>query len=1208
MAGLARLSLANRAVVMLLSLIIVGFGLFSMTTLKQEIYPSLTIPGANVVAVYPGASSGTVERDVSRPLEDAVKGVDGVTGVTSVSSTNVSTVSVEWDYDLDTNDMENKVRAAVESARAQLPADVDPRVSVGSTDDIPVLVIAVSSDKDTGELSAQLNDTALSTLRAIPGVRDATLSGEETHEVVITTRQADLDRLTVDPSQIPQMLQAHKSVLPGGKITQQGQDINVQVGSTLRSVEDVRAIHLQGTDGPVPLGEVADVAEVPVEASSISRVNGRPSLTLAVTKTIDANSVSVAHAVKDALPGISRDIGGNTSFATVFDQSPWIEQSIHDLGVEGGLGLVMAVLVILVFLRSARSTIITAISIPMSLLIAVIALFATDYSLNLLTLSGLTVAVGRVVDDSIVVIENIKRHVSEGETFGTPLIIGAVREVAGAITSSTITTVAVFLPLGLVSGEVGELFRPFALTVGVALLASLIVSLTLVPALAYWFMKPTPKQRAHQAKPAGGFHESSETGLQKAYLPVLRWSLRRPVVTLVVAGLLFGGTMASTALLKTDFLGNVGETQLIIDQELPICTSLAETDAATKQVETLLAAEPAVETYSTTVGGGGGLEAQFTGAAASTNRASMTVNLKPGTEGAGLVDQLTAKVEALGPVVGTVEIQTSGGAGASQNLAVEVRGRDETELATVTEQVVGMMESRPGMEQVRSDLAEQRQLLQVNVRPADAAAYGMNQGTVGPAVLQAMQGSPVGEITVDGRAMNLVLRSRTPITSKEELENLPLPVTQKQTADEQQRLSDELQVDQEAESDAQIARSNEQLDEQEQQLRDQRAELEEQLATLIDQIGELESAPATVPVAPAGPALPGDPAQAQAAAQVQAAAQATAQQEAQLEQLRESRDKMREQLDGMDEQMAKLQDSRTESAATRARSENLQQRGEDIREATGSPVRLQQVADVVELPADGSIRRVDGERTVTITAIPTGGDLGVATASLQEGLDGLDLPPGMTATIGGISTQQNDAFAQLGLAMLIAIAIVYLVMVATFRSLIQPLILLVSVPFAATGAVGLLLLTDTALGVASMIGLLMLIGIVVTNAIVLIDLVNQFRDKGSSIDDALIHGARLRLRPIIMTALATIMALVPMAIGITGGGVFISKSLAIVVIGGLVSSTVLTLILVPVLYHLVEKLRERIGQRGEQPPADDDTETVDLDTMLNGHEEVPKPA
>lgn len=315
MVGLTRLSLANRAVVMLLSLVIVGLGLFALRTLKQEFYPSLTIPGAAVVAVYPGASSGTVERDITRPLEDAVKTVDGIDKVTSVSATNVSQVSLEWDYELDTNGMEDKVRSAVEGTRAQLPADIDPQVTVGSTDDIPVLIIAVSADTAPDALSEQLNEVALPTLRAIPGVRDATLSGEETHQV-ITTRSGDLNRLKVDPSQIPQMIQADQTVVPGGTITQQGQDISVQVGSTLGSVDDIRSIRLQGTDGPGGAGRGRRRGRgAGGEPSSISRVNGKPSLTLAVTKTLDANSVTVAHAVQDALPDISRDIGGNTSFA-----------------------------------------------------------------------------------------------------------------------------------------------------------------------------------------------------------------------------------------------------------------------------------------------------------------------------------------------------------------------------------------------------------------------------------------------------------------------------------------------------------------------------------------------------------------------------------------------------------------------------------------------------------------------------------------------------------------------------------------------------------------------------------------------------------------------------------------------------------------------------------------------------------------------------
>ncbi|WP_432559878.1 efflux RND transporter permease subunit [Granulicoccus sp. GXG6511] len=1214
MTGLTRISLANRAVVMLVSLIIVGFGIFAAGTLKQEIYPSLTIPGASVISVYPGAAAGTIERDVTRPLEDAVKGVTGVTRVSSVSSTNMSQVQVQWDFGEDNGDMEAKVRSAVEGVRSGLPTDVDPRVTVGSLDDLPVLLMAVSSTKDPDALADELKTVALPRLNAIPGVRDATVSGEQARHVVITTRQADLNERRVDGSQIPQMIQAHRSVVPGGQINQDGQDITVQVGSTLDSLDAIRQIRLQGSDGPVPLGDVAEVADVPVDATTISRVNGKPSLTLSITKTLDANTVTVAHAVHDVLPQVSREIGANTTFATVFDQAPWIEQSIHDLATEGGLGLLMAVLVILLFLRSARSTIITAISIPLSLLFAILALYAADYSLNLLTLSGLTVAVGRVVDDSIVVIENIERHVGLGEEFGPALIIRAVREVAAAVTSSTATAVAVFMPLAIVGGMAGELFRPFALTVSIALIASLAVALAVVPVLAYWFMRPSRKrQEKLAAETVRQSHESAETGLQRPYLPVLRWSLRHPLVTLGIAALVFVTTMLGATVLKTDFLGDTGDTSLSIRQAMPAGTSLAETDAATARIEELLADDPDVETYSTTVGSAG-FESQFFGGGSDTNKADISVSLVPGSSGKQVGDRLRADLGARRDI-GEVEVITAGGATGSQDLAVQVTGRDEDELIDGADRVLRMMQDLPDMDQVKSDVAERRTVLQVNVRPADAAAVGMNQGTIGPAVLQAMRGTPLGEVTIDGRSQDLVLRSGEPVRTKEELENLALPVTQKQTMDEQQRQSDALQEEQDAETARQTARAEEQFDEQEEQLRDQRAELETQLARLIDQIAELERAPVVVPSgmvpglpAPGDPGAPTDPAElarAQAAAAAQAQAQAQAQRDAQIEQLRESRDKLREQLTAMDEQLVKLRESRADAAAQRARGQEMQRRSEAIREATGSPVVLRQVADVVEVPSDATIRRVDGERAVTLTAVMTGDDLGAATAALQDGLDRLDLPAGVQATIGGVSSDQTEAFNQLFLAMGVAIVIVYLVMVATFRSLIQPLILLVSVPFAATGAIGLLLVTNTALGIASMIGLLMLIGVVVTNAIVLIDLVNQYRDKGAAIDEAVINGARLRLRPIIMTALATVMALVPMAIGITGGGVFISKSLAIVVIGGLVSSTLLTLILVPVLYHLTEHLRDRINRRtsGGKRAAAAEEETVDLDAMLTGREE-----
>lgn len=1251
MSGLTRLALSSRAVVVLATLVVIGMGLFTATALRQELVPSLTLPQAVVISTFPGASPQIVEREVSEPLESALKGISGVTTVTSVSQASLSQVTVQWEYGEDRTELESKIRSAVDGQATTLPADVEPQVVFANFDEVPVIFLAVSSDLPAPELAARLKSIAVPKLSGIEGVRDASVSGEEVREVVITTRQADLDRFDVDASQIQQLFPLFKSAIPAGDITDAGVDQSVQVGKSLATLDDIRNIQLQATDGPVPLGNVADVVDQPVKVTTISRVNGAPSLDLAVSKTQDANTVAVSSGVRDALPEIAEQIGGNTKFTTVFDQAPWIEQSIHDLTVEGGLGLVMAVIVILLFLWSIRPTIITAISIPLSLLITLIALYLTDYTLNLLTLSALTVAVGRVVDDSIVVIENIERHLHLGETFSLETIVKAVKEVAGAVTASTLTTVAVFAPISLVGGQAGELLRPFGITVTIALLASLLVALTIVPVLASWFMRPSrkpvserrlAKQAANHAKLAEAesarlerqhardaaklekkeaktrawlvkhgsdeavieqqlaelraryapvdpgeqqrheFHDSAETRLQRGYLPVLRLALRHPIVTLGLALVLFISSMGLASLLKTDFIGDAGQTSLQINQEMPPGSSLQTTDEAAKRVEAVLAEEPSVETFQATIGGDPAAAA-YGGSGGSSNQATFTITLKADSKGTELAEVLRKKFAPMTDV-GKVDVITSDGATGSQSIDVKLTSTDEAALASAGTQVQEMAEGLEGFDQVNSDQAEQRTILQVDIKEPQAANAGMNQATIGAAAAEAVQGSNLGSMNIDGVDRDVILRSRAVVATKAELEALQLPVTQRQTADAQKAEADRLTAKAERQQSDALAEQRKQLISSDAELRAGRDEARQQLSELTAQLRLLR----TMPVPPPQP-LPtqSDPA-AEMAAQI-------AQLEEGIGQLNGTISGMNEQLNALDEQRQKLNESEVEASQSRAEQEAAQ----DVR---GTAKLLNEVATVNAVPAQASITREDGARTVTISATPSGDDLRTATMDLQKGLDDLDLPDGVTASIGGVAAEQTEAFTQLFLAMGIAIALVYMIMVATFKSLLQPLILLVSIPFAATGAIGLLLITGTPLGLPAMIGLLMLIGVVVTNAIVLIDLVNTYRSHGASIDDAVLHGARLRLRPIIMTALATVMALFPMSLGLTGGGVFISKPLAVVVIGGLISSTVLTLLLVPVLYHLVEKARDGLSswrrRRGE-PVVDPDEDLDGLNDLLS---------
>lgn len=1181
---LTKLSLAHRTVVLLLSLLIIGLGVYATTALKQELIPSIDVPRGNVVSVYAGASPEVVEAQVSKPIEAAVKAVDGVTSVTSVSSSGVSQVTVQWDYGIAADDMANKLRSAVDSISGGLPANVDPTVITGGTDDIPVAVLALSSDEDLNVLSQKVTDTVAPELKSVPGVRDVTVSGKEEREIVITYKQSKLADYGVDPTTIAQLFAANANAIPSGTMRTDTANLDVQTGTTYSTVDEIKNLRLQGTDGPVKLSELATVKEAPVATTSISRVDGRTSLTLQITKTPDANTVTVAHGIADRLPELERALGNNAKFVTVFDQAPYIEQSVHDLTVEGGIGLAMAVFVILLFLQSLRPTLITAISIPLSLLIALIGLWVGGYTLNILTLAALTVAVGRVVDDSIVVIENIKRHQGYGE-FGRKSIINAVKEVSGAVTSSTLTTVAVFLPIGLVGGQAGEIFRPFAVAAVVALLASLIVSLTVVPVFASWFMRPTAKQQAKIE--AAGASEEKDTWLQKSYLPVLNWALGHRWLTLLLAVLVFAGTLALVPRLKTDFIGSTGTESLAITQKLPSGTGLSETDKAATKIEGLLAADPSVQTYSTTIGSGSSTE--FLAARADSNEARFTVPLKAGSNATDTANRLRQQIAEMGPDIGEVEVSIGAGS-SSTGVVVYVESSDSTLLQTANDRVLAMMQGIPGLTNVNSDLATARDMLSVDVKEGKAADLGMTQASIGQAVARSVRGQLIGTLAEGDTTLNVYLRSQTPVQNIDELRDIKLPVTQLMNANAKSDAADAVQkrsekVTAQSKKDATAAyndqvaalkKSRAEAVKAQKTLNSQLAKAKKNLASLQSQLEAVQQIPVC-----SGDLLPPGclPATSDAVLKLTQAVSGVSMQVAQLS---SALAQAKSGVTQVDKQLDALAEQREKSLDAQATQQSIQDQSKAAAKATADAVRLSDVATVKLVQAPASVTRVNGIRAATISASSESSDLGTTTTRITQGLAALDLPDGVTVRIGGVSQQQQESFAQLGLAMLVAIAVVYLIMVATFGSLLQPLLLLISIPFAATGALGLSLLTDTPLGVPSMIGLLMLIGIVVTNAIVLIDLINQKRKAGAGVDDSIQAGARLRVRPIIMTALATIFALVPMGLGLTGGGVFISKPLAIVVIGGLVSSTLLTLILVPVLYDLLETWRQNRRDRKAQ--------------------------
>lgn len=1031
---LARLSLANRAVVALMTVAVAVFGVVSLGSLRQELIPSLQIPTAVVLGVYPGSAPQIVEDQVTVPVETAAKGVDKVEEVTSTSSTGLSVTTVEFTYGTDMDLASQQLASAVNRIQRQLPSVVEPQVVTGSIDDLPVIQLAVSGGSSQDDLAAFVTDVLQPRLEQVADVRNVAVSGVADQEVLVDLDVPALAAAGLSPAQVTTVLQDNGVVIPAGTVADGDTELSVQIGSPITTVDDLAGLPLAGPTGAVvTLGDVATVEAGPAPATSYSRLDGEPSLGVAVTKTPAGNTVEVSHAVQDVLDDLAEQLDADgVRVAVVFDQAPFIEESIEGLATEGLLGLLFAVVVILLFLASLRSTLVSAISIPLSLLVTFVVMNVTGYTLNILTLGAMTIAIGRVVDDSIVVIENIKRHLSYGEG-KREAILTAAREVGGAITASTVSTVAVFLPIALVGGMVGELFRPFALTVAIAMGASLLVALSVVPVLAYWFITAPTGSVADAAEVRARAEEKERRGVwQRAYVPTLAASLRHPVLTLLVAVAVLGGTLALVPRLETNFIGDSGQDTLTVTQSFEPGTTLAAQDAAAREVEDALLAVDDVATVQTSVGTADAATAAFFGGGA-TPQATFAVTLDPDADGVAAQEAVRGAVDGLSEAPSTGITVAGGDSGfGSSTVDLVVRATDTDVLTDAAAQVEEAVRDVDGVAEVTNNLASDQRIVQVVVDRDAAAAVGLTETAVSGTVASLMAPTPIGTVDLGDGPVGVEVSVGDAPTTVAEVEALVVPTA-------------------------------------------------------------------------------------------------------------------------------------------------------------AGPVPLTQVARVQEVEVPTSVTRVDGERSATVSVKPSGQDVGALTAALTTEVDGLDLPPGATVEVGGVAADQADAFADLGLAMLVAIAIVYLVMVATFRSLVQPLILLVSVPFAATGALIALLVTSTPLGVPALIGLLMLIGIVVSNAIVLIDLINQYRERGRPLADAVAEGARKRLRPIVMTAAATIFALTPMAVGITGGGSFISQPLALVVIGGLVSSTLLTLVVVPVLYTLFE----RRGERRRLRRAADDAATTE---------------
>jgi HAE1 family hydrophobic/amphiphilic exporter-1 len=753
-----------------------------------------------------------------------------------------------------------------------------------------------------------------------------------------------------------------------------------------------------------------------------SRANGKQAALIDIVKTADANTVDVSDGVRKLLPDLQKGLPGGAKFLTVYDGAKSINASIAGMMREGLLGALFAVIVILIFLRNGRATLIAAISIPLSVVTAMVLLKQIGVTLNIMTLGGLTVAIGRVVDDSIVVIENIFRHLQRGDARTPETIRAAASEVTGAITSSTLTTVAVFLPLGLVTGVIGKVFLPFALTVALSLLASLLVAVTVAPLMAKWMLLNAKVPKEH-----------GEGRVMGAYRKVLTWSLDHRWVILTGAFALFIASLALIPVIGTGFVPENKEKYVNVEVTYPEGTKSTVVDGAVKQIEKLIVADKNVALYEATIGGSNDFSSMRGGSGGS-NTASLMIRLSDNADTEALLAKLRKESLPLEKDGAQIVYSRVDASGTNSQLEVMVTGDSLADIRAASDAIEAKLKTVDGLENVKSNLGVSRKQLQVDVNQSEAAYYGLNAAMVAGTVRGYVAEQKAGSIKLAGKPTDVVY------------------------------------------------------------------------ALKLDDIKKA-----------------------------------------------------------------------------------TQMRNLELSTPLGDTIPLKKIAAVVETGSPVAVLTRNGEQYAAVSARITERDSGGVISRVKSEIATLKLPKGVQTEIGGAAEQMSESFRQLGMAMLIAIGAVYLVMIIAFGEATAPLAIMMSLPLAVVGGLVGLLVAGLPLDIPAMIGALMLIGIVVTNAIVLVDRVQQKRRAGMPRREALVEAGATRMRPILMTAVATVMALAPLASGLAEGAL-ISQGLAVIVIGGLTTSTALTLIVVPVAYDLLEGITERIlgkrhGNTAEEPEA-----------------------
>ncbi len=1022
MRGIIALSVRRPVSVTMAAIAIVAFGWVALQRLSVELLPDISYPTLVVQTEFPDTAPQEVENLVTRPVEEAVGVLRGLSTIHSVSRAGRSEVTLEFDWGSDMGELSLEVREKLdrlilpEGARDPLVLRYDPSLD-------PIVRLAFSGERDLTILRRLADRRLKPDLETVPGIASAQVSGGLEEEIQVSVDQERLAALGIPLSLVRDAVGAGNLNLPGGALRGRDEQFLVRTVNEYDDPAEIARIVVTEQDGrAVRVGDVAEVVRGAKEREEILRVDGREAVEIAIYREGDANTVTVARALHERLDRWRDDkLPAGTELDVLFDQSVFIAQAISEVRDAALIGGLLAVVVLLLFLRHPRSTGIIAVSIPLSVVATFILLYQLDISLNLMSLGGLTLGIGMLVDNSIVVLEAIARRRQQGLGLAAAAVEGA-SEVGAAVTASTLTTVAVFLPIVFVEGIAGQLFRDQALTVTFSLLASLLVAVSVIPMLS-----AVGGSRGARAGALTAGADADDAALHVAdrrslftlgrlsavYDRFLSAALRRRLLTLAVAFALFAASVWGFGRLGVELIPELTEGEFFFEAELPEGTSLAATDRVLQRMESAADAQPGVALHYATIGsrtGAGGVTTNTTGE----NLGQLNVVLADRADESLEVRTAEALRDSFAAIP---DLQAKFGRPAYFTLKtpveVELYGEDLDLLRDYSLDVARRLENVPGLVDVRSSLEAGNPELQVIFDRDRLAALGLDLASLSQALQDRVQGAVPTRFREQDRQIDIRVRNReTDRASLQDVRSLVVP----------------------------------------------------------------------------GP--------------------------------------------------------------------------------DGEPIRLVTVADVRIDRGPAEVHRLQQQRAAVVAANLDGRSLGAAVDDVRGVLAQAPPPEGVTVELGGQNEEMEVSFASLQFALALAVFLVYLVMAATFESFLHPLIVLFTIPLALVGVVAALLATGTTVTVIVLIGAVMLVGIVVNNAIVLIDTINRYRRGGLAKREAVVRAGHARLRPILMTTATTVLGLLPMAITF-GQGAELRSPLAITVAGGLLLSTLLTLVVVPAAYMLV---------------------------------------